>query len=67
MIYLSAYKAVQALGTRHGYFFICKKVNLKIIPAVRIVLMEVQVQAFDLEGDNFGSGKAFRDDYIYTR
>ncbi|XP_040197773.1 uncharacterized protein LOC120930662 [Rana temporaria] len=55
VIYLSAYKAVQALRTHHGYFFICKKVNLKIIPAVRIVLMEVQVQAFDLEGDNFGS------------
>ncbi|XP_077326999.1 uncharacterized protein LOC143961565 [Lithobates pipiens] len=55
VIYLSAYKAVKALRTLHGYFYICKKVNLKIIPTVRIVLTEVRVQAFYLEGDNFRS------------
>ncbi|PIN94201.1 hypothetical protein AB205_0183840, partial [Aquarana catesbeiana] len=65
VIYLSAYKAVRALEIQHGYYFICKKVNLKIIPTVRIVLMEVQVKAFDLEWDNFGS-EYLGDNHVVT-
>ncbi|XP_072255364.1 uncharacterized protein [Pyxicephalus adspersus] len=52
VIYTSSSLALKAFVTPLGHSFICKEVILRMTPNVTLILMDITVQAFQLEGDN---------------